>query len=782
MFSTAMPNDASVAQANTSEEDPAALVEKKFDCLIADEETDMAKMCLNIGAVFYSHGDSRSAIVKYQEALSVADQMNHPLLADIFNNLALANAALNQFDEAIYNARRALSLRCNDDTESAKILINIGNILIKMKNRTGAMAAYREALNMMINTLDKDHEYVIDARNNIASCLAELGDFDGAMKEFEDLLDKDEDVTENAKICEYNRNSGVSIDEVSIDESSEKFLDFRKSLLVEPAEDVPGKTLNSRMGELLNLLDNCEDDMRILREILGASPSSRDRTQSIDRLQVRMNKLEGDIHARDKKIKELETNLQDAQSMIKELQDTVNCLKSLQAKNDEEYSQNISLLQMQNEEQQTKLTHLANELNIAKTHDLIRDEELVSHEESHRIATEMLNKTIRTLEEALVKKEEEYSKANAVIRGVHEQALLKLRQQLEAQIMEAENQRATHATCISQFNETIEKSTLENSRIGIAADQMKGELTIMQRALVDMAKAKEEKDKLDSATLNKAQEQVASLHSMVLEGHSKATDLLESYNQVREELHDSKTRACQLAKEKEAMETELDHLRKINGSVQTQIQEELKTRDKAMAHLEAKFESNNQQICRLKSVISHQEKDMAARLQALKQETDADFSRKISVVEDEKRASMNMCLGMLKAHSQEFEFIKDVSSSLGSIMENSKRVESAILQLETILDIDAELKDQTIDEPEDETQIEDECYVETVSNTEQKQLMWWLIVLTYIICGARFIADPILKLARLPRNESTYFLAAALALVLAISIGGMYSAAQDLIL
>jgi len=95
MFSTAMPNDASVAQANTSEEDPAALVEKKFDCLIADEETDMAKMCLNIGAVFYSHGDSRSAIVKYQEALSVADQMNHPLLADIFNNLALANAALN---------------------------------------------------------------------------------------------------------------------------------------------------------------------------------------------------------------------------------------------------------------------------------------------------------------------------------------------------------------------------------------------------------------------------------------------------------------------------------------------------------------------------------------------------------------------------------------------------------------------------------------------------------------------------------------------------------------
>jgi tetratricopeptide (TPR) repeat protein len=95
------------------------------------------------------------------------------------------------------NIRRAYAIRektyGKESTETASLLISIGNVYHAQKDYPAALDAYRQALDVLERTAGPYHNYTLMAINNAARTLAAEGNVPAALQQrsrFEALLDK----------------------------------------------------------------------------------------------------------------------------------------------------------------------------------------------------------------------------------------------------------------------------------------------------------------------------------------------------------------------------------------------------------------------------------------------------------------------------------------------------------------------------------------------------------------------------------------------------------------
>jgi adenylate cyclase len=115
------------------------------------------KAILNIGVCYDIQGNYDSALIKYQEAMDLAERYQLiKLQGDIYNNFSITQAVLGNMEESTSNALKALAIyeATNDSSRMAKIYNSLGARYSELGNDDEALAYYQKAATINENMHD----------------------------------------------------------------------------------------------------------------------------------------------------------------------------------------------------------------------------------------------------------------------------------------------------------------------------------------------------------------------------------------------------------------------------------------------------------------------------------------------------------------------------------------------------------------------------------------------------------------------------------------------------
>jgi tetratricopeptide (TPR) repeat protein len=161
-----------------------------------DRNLQIARMTASLGAVHDSLGNTERAAELWQEALSLFEANEPPMLVDVAimaNNLAYLKKANGDFEAAEGFFLRALEI-ChqelgNDHEQTAVISNNLGALYHSAGHFEQAREMHLMALEVRKKGLGNEHPDTAQSYNNLALALVETDDRARARLHFEDALE-----------------------------------------------------------------------------------------------------------------------------------------------------------------------------------------------------------------------------------------------------------------------------------------------------------------------------------------------------------------------------------------------------------------------------------------------------------------------------------------------------------------------------------------------------------------------------------------------------------------
>jgi tetratricopeptide (TPR) repeat protein/V8-like Glu-specific endopeptidase len=157
-----------------------------------DNDLNIGVTLNNIGLIEFGMGKYSKARETFTRAISYFDneQESYGQVSTMYTNLASANLRLGEYDEFNVNINKAISIILDaygeDSIQYARALNAKGNFLLEQKNYEEARKQYEKAIIIDENIYEKNHIEVLNKKNNLALCLANLGKEEG--EEAEKLL------------------------------------------------------------------------------------------------------------------------------------------------------------------------------------------------------------------------------------------------------------------------------------------------------------------------------------------------------------------------------------------------------------------------------------------------------------------------------------------------------------------------------------------------------------------------------------------------------------------
>ncbi len=144
-----------------------------------------AQVLLNIGILNDLKGEYGAALLKYDEALKIAEASHLiKLQGDIYNNFSITNAVLGNIDESVSFALKALSIfeSMNDSSRMARIYNNLGSRNSEMGYYDEALKYYQKAAS--INQAANDTKKLAFNYGNIGLLYYEMNQKDKSLEFF----------------------------------------------------------------------------------------------------------------------------------------------------------------------------------------------------------------------------------------------------------------------------------------------------------------------------------------------------------------------------------------------------------------------------------------------------------------------------------------------------------------------------------------------------------------------------------------------------------------------
>jgi tetratricopeptide (TPR) repeat protein len=140
-----------------------------------------------VASVHYARGAYDEARASFASTLAVAEATlapEHPMLADLVNNLGAVESILGEYDAALASLTRARSLivaaRGPDHPELIEVLINLGNVHSHRRAFADARAAYESALRLGERVFGPDHPDLLPALQGLGYVVHRGGDLQAA--------------------------------------------------------------------------------------------------------------------------------------------------------------------------------------------------------------------------------------------------------------------------------------------------------------------------------------------------------------------------------------------------------------------------------------------------------------------------------------------------------------------------------------------------------------------------------------------------------------------------
>lgn len=196
-------------------------------------------------------GDDNAALHHHEQALkTVLDHidLNDPIAASYFNNVAISSAAIGQHEQAVEHYQKAIDLETNasqpDFTSIAYSYESMGNILYYwIKNYPKALICYERSLELMLAHLPSTHPDIIDLYESIANIYEMHNDLDKVLsisyKRIE-LMEKNAQSNSRDLIRTYKHVATIYKKQKKFNEAS-TMLDKSRELAAKynPEEDCP---------------------------------------------------------------------------------------------------------------------------------------------------------------------------------------------------------------------------------------------------------------------------------------------------------------------------------------------------------------------------------------------------------------------------------------------------------------------------------------------------------------------------------------------------------------
>jgi tetratricopeptide (TPR) repeat protein len=168
-------------------------IEKEFDLYISAVIVECN--------CYISKQEPKTAIKKYEAAVSKFTDKTHRLLGFIYNNLGLAYSKVKDFAKAMEYLQNALDLRnCKDKENVPYTLLTIGNLYMLQDNYSKALEVIYEAFAM--TETHKDKRFKVRAYEMLDKIYSSQNDLISLEKVYRDKLDILKDSNEKERISE----------------------------------------------------------------------------------------------------------------------------------------------------------------------------------------------------------------------------------------------------------------------------------------------------------------------------------------------------------------------------------------------------------------------------------------------------------------------------------------------------------------------------------------------------------------------------------------------------
>jgi tetratricopeptide (TPR) repeat protein len=163
---------------------------------LALNHPDLAQSYNNIGLVNANMGEYSKALSWYEKGLKIQQKTlrsNHPDLAQSFSHIGLVYANMGEYSKALSSHEKALEIRQNilpsNHPDLAHSFSKIGLIYASMGEYSKAFSWYEKALEIRQNTLPRNHPDLVESYNNIGFVYASMREYSKALSFHEKALE-----------------------------------------------------------------------------------------------------------------------------------------------------------------------------------------------------------------------------------------------------------------------------------------------------------------------------------------------------------------------------------------------------------------------------------------------------------------------------------------------------------------------------------------------------------------------------------------------------------------
>lgn len=165
--------------------DAIVYLQKQYELSIKQSDySQQVNILCRIGTCYYMVCDYSNSVTFYSksyELFKISNIENIPLTIKILHNLALNNAALEKFNEALVHIDTLLETKGIDENQLITALILKTSILIDLQR-------YEDALLICEDLIKRNFDNIYIVQNNIGFVLYKLGKFDDSIRYFTDSI------------------------------------------------------------------------------------------------------------------------------------------------------------------------------------------------------------------------------------------------------------------------------------------------------------------------------------------------------------------------------------------------------------------------------------------------------------------------------------------------------------------------------------------------------------------------------------------------------------------
>lgn len=209
------------------------------------EPSAYVEVCNKVGNLLRRNGEFDSSLELFRDGLSLVSESpmhgdEHVLAASLYNNIGLAMYGKGEWDNALEQYRKAVSINERNGSNNPNVAAsygNIGEVLLEKHDYGNAMTAYKKAFEIHLEVHGMNHLDTAKSKGNIATVLDAMGDHSGALLAKREALAIEEDLLGEAhpSVATSCNNIGFTLqskgDFIEALEQHRKALNIRISLL-----------------------------------------------------------------------------------------------------------------------------------------------------------------------------------------------------------------------------------------------------------------------------------------------------------------------------------------------------------------------------------------------------------------------------------------------------------------------------------------------------------------------------------------------------------------------